>query len=149
MENAFFIRNFRHSERKRRVHVAEKKVDLARGWQLSHGNFWRIFLVGLGIFIPIIVVAMAIFLGFFGLGFLHDYENIFWAAIHGAKEEFIRPQIEAIGVHVRERAMQIWPYTAVINILFETFAYGLLYGAAAFAYKEVQPPKPDLSVTPG
>ncbi|HEY5046884.1 MAG TPA: hypothetical protein VII49_02555, partial [Rhizomicrobium sp.] len=34
------------------VVVAEKRIGLARAWELSAGNFWRIFAVAIAVFVP-------------------------------------------------------------------------------------------------
>lgn len=39
------------------VVVAEHRVGLGRSWQLGGGNFWRIVLVFLAIFLPVMIVA--------------------------------------------------------------------------------------------
>ncbi|HEY7976894.1 MAG TPA: hypothetical protein VID67_01775 [Rhizomicrobium sp.] len=122
------------------VVVDEKQVDLARGWQLTRGSFWRIFAIGLAIFVPLILFQIVIAGIFFGVDFLHQFADIMRGAFHGATEAVVQQRMNLWSGAVRARALQVWPYTVVIGIFLETFAYGLLYGAAAFAYRAVNPP---------
>jgi hypothetical protein len=120
------------------VVVAEKKIDLARAWQLSHGNFWRIFVVGLALFIPLIAIVAAVMVAIYGTTLFHIVD-IFSAAIHGAQQPAIQEQTQAWSEAVRVKGLAMWPYDAVFQLLFGTFTYGLTYSASAFAYREIQP----------
>lgn len=122
------------------VVVNESKIDLARGWELTRGSFWRIFCIGFAIFVPLIVVQIAVVVAVFGADFLHHFANILHAGLmRQVTEEAMKQQMEAWGVAVRARSLQVWPIMAAFALVFETFAYGLLYGASAFAYREVTP----------
>lgn len=122
------------------VVVAEKRVDLARGWILTRGNFWRIFVIGLAIFIPLIVVGCAIFLAVFGTELLHTLGDVFALGMHSAKQAAIEQRLDALSMTMRTRSLAVWPYMAVVNLILQTIVYGLLYGASAFAYRAVNPP---------
>jgi hypothetical protein len=119
------------------VVVAEKKIDLARVWQLSHGNFWRIFAVALALVIPMIAITLVVMIAIYGPTTLFHIFGIFSLAIHGAQENAIQAQIQAWGEAMRARGLVMWPYNAVFGLLFGTFTYGLLYSASAFAYRAV------------
>ncbi|HEY2034043.1 MAG TPA: glycerophosphoryl diester phosphodiesterase membrane domain-containing protein [Rhizomicrobium sp.] len=119
------------------VIVAEKKIDLARGWQLTSGNFWRIFVIGVAIFIPLIAIGCAIFVAVYGTDLIHTMTDGFVLAMEGAKEAVIQQRIDTLTEAMRAKSLAIWPYTAAANLLVETFSFGLLYGASAFAYREV------------
>jgi hypothetical protein len=120
------------------VVVAERKIDLARVWQLSHGNFWRIFVVGLALFIPLIAITCAATAAIYGATLFHvaDVINL---AIHNAQQSVIQEQMQAWTASMRAKALAMWPYNAVFQLLFGTFSYGLTYSASAFAYRAVQP----------
>ncbi len=120
------------------VVVAEKKIDLARVWQLSHGNFWRIFLVMLAIVVPLGAIVVAVMTAIYGT-MLFDVFNIFSAAIHGGQESAIQQQMQSWSEALREKGLTMWPYAAVFQLLFGTFSYGLTYSASAFAYREMLP----------
>ncbi len=48
------------------VTIAERKIDLVRAWSLTHGNFWRIFLVSLAVTVPLLAISWAVEWAFFG-----------------------------------------------------------------------------------
>ena len=120
------------------VVVAEHKVDLARVWQLSHGNFWRIFLLGVAIFVPLMFAASIVTFATYGTSLMR-FSDIMLAALHGAKQTDIQTQIQAWTASMRAQALAVWPYTAVFQLAFGSLTYGLLYGASAFAYRAVLP----------
>jgi hypothetical protein len=123
------------------VVVDENKADLARGWILTRGSFWRIFCIGFAIFVPLILVQLAAVVTIFGVDMFHHFADIMRAGItRQIGEDAMRHQMELWGVAVRARSLQVWPFMAAFALVFETFAYGLLYGASAFAYRAVNPP---------
>lgn len=123
------------------VVVEENKVDLARGWILTRGSFWRICCIGLAIFIPLILIQGVIVVSVYGLDYFHQFAEIMRAGfLKQLSEDAMRHQMDLWGAGVRARGLQVWPFMAAIGLVFETFAYGLLYGASAFAYREVNPP---------
>ncbi|HSM96384.1 MAG TPA: hypothetical protein VLT91_10090 [Rhizomicrobium sp.] len=121
------------------VIVAEKKIDLARGWELTRGNFWRILAIGITLFIPVIVAGCAVFLAVYGTGMIHTMTEIFVLAGRGASEAVMQQHIDAMSEAMRAKGLALWPVTAAANLLVETFLFGLLYGASAFAYRALTP----------
>lgn len=128
------------------VVVNENKIDLARGWELTRGSFWRIFWIGFAIFVPLAVAQLAVVLSFYGAGIFQQFLDIMHAALlRQINEAVMQSRIDQWSVLMRAQALHIWPYTAAIGLLIETFACGLLYGAAAFGYRAVNPqPAPSL-----
>lgn len=120
------------------VVVAERKVDLARVWQLSHGNFWRIFFIGLALFIPLIVIVLLMMVALYGTTLFHIFD-IFSLAAHRVPEPVIQQQMQAWSVAIQSKGLALWPVHAVFDLIFGTFSYGLLYSASAFAYRAIQP----------
>jgi len=49
------------------VTLAEGRVSPVRSWQLSYGNFWRMFLITLAILVPVVIVEYGVILGAIGL----------------------------------------------------------------------------------
>jgi hypothetical protein len=123
------------------VVVEENKIDLARGWVLTRGSFWRIFVIGFAIFIPLILIQGTIVVSVYGLDYIHRFADIMRAGfLRQLSEDAMRHQMDLWGAGVRARGLQVWPIMAAIGLVFETFAYGLLYAASAFAYRAVNPP---------
>jgi hypothetical protein len=126
------------------VVVAEKQIDLARVWQLSHGNFWRIFAVGLAIYIPLLLVMGAVMAAIYG-PVLFQFPNLIMLAMHNAPEATVQAQTQAWSEALQARGLAMWPYNAAFELLFGTISYGLTYSASAFAYREILPsPAPSL-----
>jgi hypothetical protein len=120
------------------VVVAERKIDLARVWQLSHGNFWRIFLIALALVVPLMAVMLAMAVVVYG-GTLFQIFDILSLAFHRGQESVVQQQVQAWSGAMRARQLVAWPYSAAFELIFGTFSYGLLYSASAFAYRAVQP----------
>jgi len=122
------------------VVVNERKIDLARGWELTRGSFWRIFWIGFAIFVPLILVQVAVIVAIYGSDFVQHFADMMRTGIAGhTSEEAMRQQMEVWGTAMRARGLQVWPAMSAFALMFETFAYGLLYGASAFAYREITP----------
>lgn len=51
------------------IAVAEPPARLLQSWSLSSGNFWRLLAIGLALFIPVIVLSLAIDWALFGSQF--------------------------------------------------------------------------------
>jgi hypothetical protein len=121
------------------VVVAERKIDLARVWQLSHGNFWRIFLIALAIVIPVAVILAVELIAMYGADAVLHFFSLFASATHGASASAVQAQFQAWSETVREKSLAVWPCNAVFQLLFGTLTYGLFYGASAFAYRAIAP----------
>ncbi len=116
------------------VAVAEKRVSLIRAWQLGHGNFWRMFAIGLSIWIPLIVLEVGLIFWFLG--------NSFLPPLHGTPD-----QIQAFAQHQQEvsRHMMLqmqshWYIAYPLSLVVGVILYGLISGASAFAYRALVPP---------
>ena len=42
------------------IAVAEGRISIARNWQLTSGNFWRIFAVALAVFLPFLLLNILV-----------------------------------------------------------------------------------------
>jgi hypothetical protein len=127
------------------VVVAESEVNLARGWQLTRGNFWRIFLVGLGVFLPLFAIGLVLFLVIYGTTFYQAIIDIIAIARQQASTDVVQQHIQqysdAFGAKVSQESLRIWPFMAIYTLIAETIGYGLGYGASVFAYRAlVSPP---------
>ena len=58
------------------VVVAEEKISLGRGWELAGGNFWRIVIVAIVVFLPVAIgfgiISSALFGSMFVMPHFHD-----------------------------------------------------------------------------
>ncbi|MGN6516077.1 MAG: hypothetical protein ACTHLR_09585 [Rhizomicrobium sp.] len=120
------------------VVVNENKIDLARGWELTKGSFWRIFWIGFAIFVPLILAQGILLVSFYGTGiFLQFFDIMHAGMLRQINEAVMQSRIDQWSAMLRTQGLRTWPYTAAIGLAIETFACGLLYGAAAFGYRAV------------
>jgi hypothetical protein len=117
--------------------IAEKRIGLFRSWTLSHGNFWRMFVVSLALFLPFLVLEG---LAFYALG-------IFPHLPPGASPVEIRALQNAASATAMARMQHyryfVYPGGAVVALLL----YGLMAGGGVFAYRVLSGPsdsKPSL-----
>jgi hypothetical protein len=105
--------------------VAEEKVDLLRVWSLTAGNFWRAFAVIVACSAPVIIVN-TIALGVIG------GPGLFAPLPPGAE----------FGKAMTDRAELLYshmPALIGLALILAPFNYGLLFGAAAAAYRSLVP----------
>jgi hypothetical protein len=111
------------------VVVAESRIGLGRSWKLGAGNFWRMFIVVLVIFLPLVALELV------GLRFLPSFPPI----QPGAAPEQVRAAMMAWELGLFSRMHDYWyvvyPCFGVIMVLF----YGMLIGAQCFAYRVLVP----------
>jgi hypothetical protein len=114
------------------VVVVEKSIAIERIWNLSKGNVWRLFLVGLSIVVPIMIVYMiALFALFFRA----------WPALASMPHEGNVPAA-VVGAHMMAFVhilLSEWVVFVPLGAVFATLLYGLGGSAAAFAYRALVP----------
>jgi hypothetical protein len=114
------------------VTVAEGKIDLIRAWQLTRGNFWRMFVVLAVTFGPIFIVGQLAFAAIVGPGYIVALATamltILQAAVTGAQ-----PPAQALQ-HLPDITAKA-PYLLGLSFLLAPFSYGLTFAAPAFAYR--------------
>ncbi|MGD0144590.1 MAG: hypothetical protein ABSC92_15660 [Rhizomicrobium sp.] len=120
------------------VIVAERRIGILRSWELTKGNFWRVFVISLAIFIPFMVLEFA------ALGI----------AFGPALIDFIGTVHEAPATAAAKLAMlmtsflRFLPYMWAVGFLVAPVLYGLLISPAAFAYRALVPAAPEGGTAP-
>jgi hypothetical protein len=111
------------------VVIAEHKISLFRSWELTKGNFWRIFVVFLAIIIPLFVLEFAVLGAIYGSSLIPP--------IHpGVTPE----ELNAFSQHQRQmmaNSQNWWFITYPLGLLVSVIFYGIFTGASAFAYRAV------------
>jgi hypothetical protein len=115
------------------VCVAEQRITLIRGWELTRGNFWRIFVVMLGVLIPILIVELVYIYAVYGGNLLPPMGQ---AATPEAMAQFQQHQ-QQLMIAASERTQHYWYLTYPLGLLFAVVMYGLFAGISAFAYQEL------------
>jgi len=114
------------------VAVAEGRRTLQRSWELTRGNFWRIFVVLIAIFIPFIVLEFAYIFWMLGSSLLPP-EGL-GAGSPGAVAAW-QEQQRTMMMHSLQRTQDYWYIAYPVGLAVALVFYGLYAGASAFAYR--------------
>jgi hypothetical protein len=117
------------------VVVVEKRVSLIRSWELTAGNFWRIFVIGFAIFLPIIVLELILLYATVG--------SSLFPPVHA---HMTSQDIAAFTAHQRELSQHMmfaqqhyWFIYYPAGLIGGLILYGLSSAAPAFAYRALVP----------
>ena len=109
------------------VVVAEHKISLIRSWELTKGNFWRIFVVFLAMIIPLFVLEFVVLWAVYGSSLIPPMHP-------GVTPE----ELNAFNQHQRQviaNSQNWWFITYPLGLLVTVIFYGIFTGASAFAYR--------------
>ena len=115
------------------VVVAEPEgFALERSWSLGRGNFWRIFVVLLAVFLPFLLLE-----GIFVFGFM--LHGVSFPAPHASPEQIAAYQaaINAQAMAMMAVVYRYWYIAYPVGIVFVVLFYGLAVGAPCFAYRRL------------
>lgn len=108
------------------VVVAEDAVDLARGWTLTAGNFWRILAVMLAISLPLLAIQVAATIAIGGPDLLAPLP-----AGQDAMTAAFKLRMASLDKHM--------PELIGLFLILAPFNFGLTLGAEAAAYRAIVP----------
>ncbi len=116
------------------VVVAEHRLGLGRSWELSRGNFWRLFAVLLAVVVPVSIFLVLLFLavGASGIIPMPPVEP-------GQDPEAARQAMKAWADGLSHNIVLFWGGAVVFGLAITALYYGLLFGAAAGAYRALVP----------
>ena len=113
------------------VIVAEERFDLIRPWRLAGGNFWRIFAIGIGIFLPLFVLIAAVS--------IPAYLGAMWPLPHlphlSDDPQQAAHSVDALFAWLIDRARAHWYMIVPVPLVSTALLYGVAAGAAASAYR--------------
>jgi hypothetical protein len=110
--------------------VAEHRIGIVRSWELTRGNFWRIFLIGIIVLLPVFVIGLCFVLYVLGpnyIGFVMQHAND-------------QATIRAYAMEHVAASMQNLPFLLLVGLVVNPVLYGLMIAPAAFAYRALVPP---------
>jgi hypothetical protein len=109
---------------------------LRRGWALTRGNFWRIFLIGLSIFIPLLIAEGAYLYFVMGPDMLipPHMQNMTSQAL-----EKWQAHQQAASLAMMQHTQDRWYIVYPLGLLAGLILYGLMAGASGFAYRALVP----------
>lgn len=125
------------------VTVAEREFGVFRSWELTKGNFWRIFAVLFVSWVPAYVVVTTLFWAVLGFSVLPA--AIAEAHKHAAHDPAAVQAVFNVAIAGLKRS---WPYLIAVIVLPLPVLYGLLFGPAAFAYRALIPAQSAEGSTP-
>jgi hypothetical protein len=105
--------------------VTEGGFGLERSWQLTQGNFWRIFAIALATLVPIAIAAILIDVAVLGPDSLNPHLDL--ARDQAARLRHSAEQMRLLSAHL--------PLLMGLQFLLAPFAYGMTFAPAAFAYR--------------
>lgn len=108
------------------VVVAEEHIGIGRSWHLGGGNFWRIFLVFLAIYIPVSMAASVLMQAFYGNALMR---------LTLSQTQTSDPALflhQFLGIFIANA-----PYLAIIQLIQMIILSGLGNGAIAAAYRGI------------
>lgn len=117
------------------VVVAEKRITLLRGWRLTKGNFWRIIIVGLAIWLPLIVADVAYVFWMFGRDLIPPYH----AGMTPQELTAWSQHMNALSRNMVEKTRSVWFVTYPLGVAVGVLVYGLINSVSAFAYRSLVP----------
>jgi len=109
------------------VAVAEQRISLIRSWELTKGNFWRIFVIILAIVLPLLVLEIAILGAVYGSSLIPPMHP-------GVTPE----ELKVFNQHQRQmmtNQQSWWFITYPLGLLVSVIFYGIFAGAVAHAYR--------------
>jgi hypothetical protein len=123
------------------VTVDEDRIDLIRAWELTHGNFWRVFWISSFIGLPVWLLYLGIQFALVGFAATGAATGVSPMAV-----QFTGPIQSVAG---RIHFVLAWlPYLYVAWFLVRPLMLGLASGATAAAYRALVPDAPAVSTPP-
>jgi hypothetical protein len=111
------------------VTIIENRIDLARGWMLTRGNFWRVFAVVLAIIVPIGILESGAMLTLMGKELIGALPAV------GSSDAAIQQHMQVIEEIFRKHMPQI----LFVSLILAPFNLGLSISASAFGYRALAP----------
>jgi hypothetical protein len=122
------------------ITVSENRIDLIRAWELTRGNFWRVFFISICVGLPTWILYVGVQLAVIG----------FVAGDATSVSPMSIPFSGSLAaVAARMHQMLGWlPYLYGTWFLIHPLVLGLTSGAAAAAYRALVPAAPAVSTPP-
>ncbi len=109
--------------------VAEKRIVVTRSWELTKGNFWRIILISIVMWVPLVLLE-SVFFAFAA-------EPIFFDIVTAAHSG--RAAVAAEIGKLLKNYIYYMPYIWGVGLLISPIYYGLTSAAPAFSYRALLP----------
>jgi hypothetical protein len=114
------------------VTVGEHRIGILHGWELTKGNFWRIFAIGIVVLLPLVIIGIFAIFALLGPGYL-DF---------AIKHQGDQAAIQAYAAQHMMGFYENLPAILVVQFITAPVVYGLMIAPAAFAYRTLVPLEP-------
>ncbi|HEY1629755.1 MAG TPA: hypothetical protein VGF56_00465 [Rhizomicrobium sp.] len=114
--------------------VAEDKFALFRSWELTKGNFWRIFAIALAVIGPVALLGLILEGAMFAQVWPDISHILASPSAAGDPQAVMRVSAE-LTTRLADLFTHYWYVLAAVYLLTSTLTYGLAMGAAASAYR--------------
>lgn len=114
------------------VAVAER-VSLTRAWQLTKGNFWRIFVIVLAIVIPFVVLEFAFLIYVVKVPLIPPLHP----GVTPQEIQAFTEQQQAMNRQMMADMQRYWYIAYPLGLVVTLIFYGMFVGASAHAYRAV------------
>jgi hypothetical protein len=108
------------------------KGGLARSYHLTRGNFWRIIVILLVVYLPIGMVAGAVQSAVIGNSFMGPMMEVLTQAKNGPMTP---EQWQTMFAKMMDAMRDAFLPMAIINFVSSIVLSGLIYGGSAYAYR--------------
>jgi hypothetical protein len=113
------------------VAIAEQKISMTRAWSLSRGNFWRLILIFVAVFLPFWLIQRLLLVAFLP-------SNIMLSAPPGASQEVkaaVLANLMNWAAEMLGTMLHYWYITYPLGLLWMGLYLGTIFGAQTFAYQ--------------
>ena len=109
--------------------VAESRIGIGRSWELTKGNFWRIFVIVIAVWLPLLILE--------GIVFSIVAGPVFAQLVNAAQSgpDAVHAQMAVLF----KTMLADMPWFWGIGLLFSPIFFGLTRGPSAFAYRALVP----------
>jgi hypothetical protein len=115
--------------------VAEERFDLIRPWRLAGGNFWRIFAIGVAVFVPLMLLIAIVSVPVYIVALLPFPHLALSSQDPTAAAQNIQIFFAALLANMRAH----WYLVVPLSLASSALIYGAAAGAAASAYRALVP----------
>jgi len=113
------------------VVIAEQKISIGRAWSLSRGNFWRLMLIFVAVFLPFWLIQRLLLVAFLP-------KNVMLAAPPGASQEVkaaVLANVMNWAAQMLGTMLHYWYITYPLGLVWMVIYLGTIFGAQTFAYR--------------
>jgi len=113
------------------VAIAEQKISMTRAWSLGRGNFWRLILIFVAVFLPFWLIQRLLFIALLP-------RDVMLSAPPGASQEVkaaVLANVMNWAAEMLGTMLHYWYITYPLGLVWMVIYLGTIFGAQTFAYR--------------